>query len=222
MWVASYICTSCSHKMAAWAAFPHLFLFCFFISPCFLCKWEPEWKHKLMCNGGSATCACRPNGLCRVSSPLRMRHADFKMPFHIFHVRICLIAYLSIVPFILSLRGQFRRWHNAAPGCSGSDWRQEMHIWRNWTSISKNPVSKLHTACSCLPTWPVCDRFIPKDTIRTQEAEGMTERFWTNHPRQHFWISLFSFDCFFFCFFSSVCIEQLIHTLHVNWNSGLN
>lgn len=40
--------------------------------------------------------------------------------------------------------------------------------------IPSNPVSKLHTECSCLPTWKFCDHFIPKETKRTQEAEELT------------------------------------------------
>lgn len=46
----------------------------------------------------------------------------------------------------------------------------------NLTWISKNPVSKLHTACSCLPSWLVCDHFITKDAKRTRwRRDGITE-----------------------------------------------
>lgn len=77
----------------------------------------------------------------------------WKAHFIFSYVRICLIAYLGTVPFILSLRGQFRLWRKAAPGnLSSSGWQQETHFWINWTRISRNPVSKLHTAFSCLPT----------------------------------------------------------------------
>lgn len=143
-------------------------LFVLLCLPVFYANLETRIKHKLISYGGSATCARRPNGLCRVCSPLKMRHVDLIFS----HVHICWIAYLRTVPYILFLTGQFRLWRKDALGnFSGSEWQEELHFWSNLTWISKNPVSKLHKACSCLPNWLVCDHFIPKNTKRIQEAE---------------------------------------------------
>lgn len=119
----------------------------------------------------------------------------WKCHFTFSHVRICLIAYLSTVSFILSFGGQFRLWHKAA--LDNFEWQQETHFWINLSWISKNPVSKLHAACSCLPTWLVCDHFIPKDTKRTQEAEELASEVIApgNSLGFHFLVLIAIFPC---------------------------
>lgn len=64
-------------------------------------------------------------------------------------------------------------------------------------NIQKNPESELHAACSCLPTWLLCDHLKPKDTKRTQEADDLTAtESGVIAPGNVSGFHLLDFDCF--------------------------
>lgn len=175
------------------AAFSHLFLFSFMSCLLFLCDPSENTNECIMEVLPPVPAGQMVFAECVLHSKWAIR--IWKCHFIFSHVRICLIAYLSTVPFILSLRGQFRLGHKAAVGYfSGSEWQLETRFWMNLPWISKNPVCKLHTACSCLPTWSGLWSLYTKRYQNGRERQKRWHfRVWNNRSRQQFWFWSFEF-----------------------------